>query len=170
MKKFDLITEFLKSVSFESPNVPELFFQKDNGQAKMDISIDIQIKGADNDIYMVDLFVRLHSLRETDDRAIFAIESVYSGLVQAAKTDNEEDLKKILLVEVPAMLFPSAKTLVEQIIMASGFPPFKMLPVDFNALYEARKTNNPTAANRDLLESGKKLKNSKLKKGKAEIV
>jgi preprotein translocase subunit SecB len=170
MKKFDLITEFLKGISFTSPNVPDLFFQKENGQAKMDINIDIQIKGTENNIYMVDLSVMLHLSLDTDSRTIFSVDCIYSGLVQAGKTDNEENLKKTLLIEVPAMLFPSAKTLIEQIIMTSGFPPFKMQPVDFNALYEARQTNNATASNRDLLESGKKLKSSKFKKGKAEIV
>lgn len=169
MNKFDLITEFLKGISFESPNVPELFFQPDNGQANMDINLDIQIKGTDNNIYMVDLLVKLHSLLETDGRTIFSVESIYSGLVQAGTTENEEELKKILLIDVPSMLFPSAKTLMEQIIMHSGFPPFKMQQVDFNALYEARQTNS-TSANRNLQESGKKLKNTKFKKGKMDII
>ena len=47
MAKFNIITQFLKDFSFESPNVPELFFKRDNGQAKLEINIDIQIKGAD---------------------------------------------------------------------------------------------------------------------------
>ena len=55
MAKFQLISQFLKDFSFESPNVPELFFKQENGQAKMDINLDIQIKGTENNIYMVDL-------------------------------------------------------------------------------------------------------------------
>ena len=50
MAKFNIITQFLKDFSFESPNVPELFFKSDNGQAKMEINIDIQIKGAENNL------------------------------------------------------------------------------------------------------------------------
>ncbi|MDR1583068.1 MAG: protein-export chaperone SecB [Prevotellaceae bacterium] len=169
MKKFDLITEFLKGISFESPSVPELFFQQNNGQAKMDINIDIQIKGADNDIYMVDLLIKLHSLLEVDCKTVFAVESIYSGLVQAEKTENEEELKKTLLIDVPAMLFPAAKRLMEQIIMTSGFPPFKMQSIDFNALYEARQAHG-IPNNRDLHESGKKLKSTKFKKGKTDIL
>ena len=50
MAKFNIISQFLKDISFESPNVPELFFKSDNGQAKLEINIDIQIKGADNNL------------------------------------------------------------------------------------------------------------------------
>ena len=164
MKKFDLLTQFLKNVSFESPNVPELFFQQDNGQAKMEVGIDIQIKSADNDMYMVDLHVKLHSLLETDSKTIFAIESIYTGLVHAETTENEEELKKILLIEVPTMLFPSVKMLIEQIIMNSGFPPFKLQQVDFKELYESKPSPMGGTLKCELQELGKKLKSAKCKK------
>ena len=48
MPKFNIISQFLKDISFESPNVPELFFKQDNGQAKIEINIDINIKGVLN--------------------------------------------------------------------------------------------------------------------------
>ena len=38
MAKFNIISQFLKDFSFESPNVPELFFKNDNGQAKLEIN------------------------------------------------------------------------------------------------------------------------------------
>ena len=52
MAKFNIISQFLKDISFESPNVPELFFKSDNGQAKLEINIDIQIKGAENNLFL----------------------------------------------------------------------------------------------------------------------
>ena len=88
MAKFQLISQFLKDFSFESPNVPELFFKQENGQAKMDINLDIQIKGTENNIYMVDLLVKLHSKLEQGDKSIFMIESTYSGLVQIEKSEK----------------------------------------------------------------------------------
>ena len=64
MAKFNIISQFLKDFSFESPNVPELFFKSDNGQAKLEINIDIQIKGAENNLFMVDLIIKAHSKLE----------------------------------------------------------------------------------------------------------
>ncbi|MGI5845763.1 MAG: protein-export chaperone SecB [Alphaproteobacteria bacterium] len=138
MAKFQLISQFLKDFSFESPNVPELFFKQENGQAKMDINLDIQIKGTENNIYMVDLLTKLHTKLDEKDKSMFMIESTYSGLVQIEKSENEEDLKKTLLIEVPKLLFPSVRAIILRITGESGFPPFAMQQIDFEKLYEEK--------------------------------
>lgn len=138
MAKFQLISQFLKDFSFESPNVPELFFKQDNGQAKMEIKVDIQIKGAENNLYLVDLLVNLQSKLETDDKSIFIINANYSGLVQTEDTESEENRKKMLLIEVPQLLFPSIRAIILRMTGESGFPPFAMQPVDFEELYEEK--------------------------------
>jgi len=142
MAKFQLISQFLKDFSFESPNVPELFFKQENGQAKMDINLDIQIKGTENNIYMVDLLVKLHSKLEAGDKSIFMIESTYSGLVQIESSENEEDLKKTLLIDVPNLLFPSIRAIILRMTGDSGFPPFAMQPIDFQKLYESKQESD----------------------------
>ncbi|MCL2339094.1 MAG: protein-export chaperone SecB [Proteobacteria bacterium] len=138
MPEFNLISQFLKDISFESPNVPELFFKQENGQAKMEINIDIQIKGTENNLYMVDLITKLHSKLEAGDKSIFMIECTYSGLVQMEKTENEEELKRTLLIDVPTLLFPAVRALIVRLTAESGFPPFAMQPVDFQKLYEEK--------------------------------
>ena len=82
MAKFKIISQFLKDFSFESPNVPELFFKRENTQAKLEINIDLQIKGAENNLFMVDLITKVHSKLDEGEKSIFLIESTYSGLVQ----------------------------------------------------------------------------------------
>ena len=143
MSKFKIISQFLKDISFESPNVPELFFKQENSQAKIEINIDIQIKGADNNMFMVDLITKVHSKLEKDEKSIFLIESTYSGLVQMEEEKNEEIKKRTLLIDVPAQLFPAVRALVTRLTTESGFPPFAMQPVDFEALYEQRSKQQP---------------------------
>jgi preprotein translocase subunit SecB len=139
MAKFKIISQFLKDISFESPNVPELFFKNENNPAKMEIGIDLQVKGAENNIFMVDLIVKAHSKLEQDDKSIFLIESTYSGLVQMEEEKDEEAKKRTLLIDVPTMLFPSVRALVTRLTSESGFPAFSMQPVDFEALYEQKQ-------------------------------
>ncbi|MBQ0013513.1 MAG: protein-export chaperone SecB [Proteobacteria bacterium] len=143
MSKFKIITQFLKDISFESPNVPDLFFKQDNGQGKIEINIDIQIKGAENNVFMVDLITRVHSKLEKDDKSIFLIESTYSGLVQMEEEKDEEAKKRTLLIDVPTALFPAVRALVTRLTSESGFPPFAMQPVDFEAMYEQKKSQQP---------------------------
>ncbi len=146
MAKFNIITQFLKDFSFESPNVPELFFKQDNGQAKLEINIDIQIKGAENNLFMVDLIVKVHSKLEKDEKSIFLIESTYSGLVQMEEEKDEEAKRRALLIEVPTLLFPSVRALITRMTAESGFPAFVMQPVDFEKLYEDKKKQSQAAA------------------------
>jgi len=137
MPKFNIISQFLKDISFESPNVPELFFKQENGQAKIELNIDMNVKGSENNLYMVDLVTRVHSKLDKDDKTIFMIESTYTGMVQYEEAD-EEKKRRTLLIDVPTVLFPSVRALVTRLTAESGFQPLTLQMVDFEALYEQR--------------------------------
>ncbi len=147
MVNFNVISQFLKDLSFESPNVPELFFNKDNGQAKIEMGIDIQIKGADNNLFMVDLITRVHSKLENGDKSIFMIDCTYSGLVQMGEEKDEEKKKRTLLIDVPTLLFPSVRALVTRLTSESGFPAFTMQNIDFEQMYEQKSASAQQPAN-----------------------
>ena len=142
MAKFKIISQFLKDISFESPNVPELFFKQENGQAKLEINIDIQIKGAENNLFMVDLVTKVHSKLDAGDKSIFLIESTYSGLVQMDEEKDEDAKKRTLLIDVPTLLFPAVRSLITRLTAESGFPAFAMQPVDFAELYAQKQAQN----------------------------
>jgi len=140
MPKFNIISQFLKDISFESPNMPELFFKREESPAKVEFNINIQIQGAENNLYLVNLIVTAHSKIEKDEKTIFLIESTYTGLVHCEETD-EEAKKRTLLIDVPTLLFPAVRSLITRLTSESGFPPVSMQPVDFAALYEQQKQN-----------------------------
>lgn len=139
MAKFNIISQFLKDISFESPNVPDLFFKQDNGQAELEINIDMQVKGSEKNLYLVDLITKIHSKLKADSKSIFLIEATYTGLVQIDEAEKDEETKKrTLLIDVPTLLFPSVRALVTRLTAESGFPPFAMQMVDFADMYEKR--------------------------------
>ncbi len=145
MAKFNIISQFLKDFSFENPNVPELFFKQENTQAKLEINIDIQIKGSENNLFMVDLITKVHSKLEANEKSIFLIESTYSGLVQMEEEKDEEAKKRTLLIDVPTLLFPAVRALITRVTSESGFPAFTMQPVDFAQLYAQRNAKKEEA-------------------------
>ena len=145
MAKFNIISQFLKDFSFENPNVPELFFKQENTQAKLEINIDIQIKGSENNLFLVDLITKVHSKLEANEKSIFLIESTYSGLVQMEEEKDEEAKKRTLLIDVPTLLFPAVRALITRLTSESGFPAFTMQPVDFAQLYAQRNAKKEEA-------------------------
>ena len=103
------------------------------------INIDMQVKGSEKNLYMVDLITKIHSKLKSDAKSIFLIEATYTGLVQIDESEKDEEAKKrTLLIDVPTLLFPSVRALVTRLTAESGFPPFAMQMVDFADMYEKR--------------------------------
>ena len=144
MPKFNIISQFLKDFSFESPSVPELFFKQESNPAKIELNIDMNVKGSENNLYMVDLVTRVHSKLDKDNKTIFMVESTYTGMVQYEEKD-EEKRRRTLLIDVPTVLFPSVRALVTRLTAESGFQPLALQMVDFEALYEQRMNAQKSA-------------------------
>lgn len=144
-----LIAQFMKDCSFENPNAPEFFFKKEGGKADVSLSIDIQIKKTENNLYMVDLITKTTNQLQEDKKTIFLIELVYSGLVSIKGTEDEKEIKRKLLVDVPNLLFPNVRALILRLTGESGYPPLILTPVDFEELYQRKQeqSKEPTPAN-----------------------
>ncbi len=135
MKKYDLLAEYLNNISFDSSmNVPALFFQDTNEQARISVNLDIKVDHAENELYLINLIVGLQSSFE-NGQSIFNIDCSYSGIIHMNEVVDEETLQRILLIDVPQELYVSVKALIDQTINNSGFPPFCMSDVDFEELY-----------------------------------
>ena len=72
-----------------------------------------------------------------------AIELVYAGLFQVVGVE-QEDLEQVLMIECPRYLFPFARRLIADLSAEGGFPPLMLEPMDFAAIYLARKAQAET--------------------------
>jgi preprotein translocase subunit SecB len=50
----------------------------------------------------------------------------------------EEHLQPVLLIEVPRLLFPFARSIVANAVRDGGFPPLMVQPIDFLDLFRRR--------------------------------
>ena len=48
-------------------------------------------------------------------------------------------LEAVLLVECPRLLFPFARNILADVTRDGGFPPVLLTPIDFVALWQARR-------------------------------
>ena len=144
MKHHEIIKEFPRAITYKAPDVPCVFFQPEGCPASIGYNVDVFIKGGENGLYMVDMPVWLRAMPETGENPIFTIEVLYAGLVRVEDTENEDELKKILFIEVPMALFYSVRTIVEQITVNSGFSSYRMCADSFYDLF-IQKYKNATA-------------------------
>ena len=121
---------YVKDISFESPNAPEVFREKWEPQVNMELSNDHQLL-AEN-LYDVTLTITISVAHE--DKTIYLIEVKQAGIF-VIEGFPEEAVNRILPTACPNILFPFARELVADVVTRGGFPQLLLSPVNFDALY-----------------------------------
>ena len=128
-------SQYIKDLSLEIPHAPEIFKEMTKQpQIKVDVSVDT-IKMQEDNTYNVDLNIALNG--DIDDKKLFILELTYSALVTLVVP--QEHIDPILNIEIPRLTFPFARNVIAQCMIESGLPPIVLTPIDFAAVYTAKK-------------------------------
>jgi preprotein translocase subunit SecB len=128
-----VISQYVKDLSFENPNAPAVY----QWQIQPQIEVDFNIGSSklNDEIYEVVLRIEVRATGE--GQTAFAVDLLYAGLIGIRNVD-EAEIQAFLLAEAPRILFPFARHIVAQTVQEGGFPPLRLDPIDFHALYLAR--------------------------------
>ena len=130
-----VLTQFVRDFSFENPRAPESLRME--GKPEVDMGVEMNAKGRADGLFEVDM--RLSVKANAEQGPMFAIDLVYGGLFQISGIP-EDQLETVLLVECPRYMFPFARQIIASATADGGFyPPFMLEPIDFAAIYQARK-------------------------------
>ena len=96
------------------------------------------------DVFEVSL--RIEAEAKSDAGSLYALELVYAGGFRLRDLPPQA-VRPVLFIECPALLFPFARRLVDDLTREGGFPPLLLDPIDFSALYRQQMTQekNETA-------------------------
>ena len=131
---FRLQKLFLKDLSFENPNAPEVFVTK-QGEPKVDVNLSLKNKKmAGDDLYEVSISITAKITHGEEGKTLFIIEVEQAGIF-LIKNVPAEHLTAVLAVDCPNMMFPYTRQIISQVTVDGGFVPFLMEPVNFLALY-----------------------------------
>jgi len=139
--------QYVKDLSFEVPGAPQIY-QRLRSQPQVGINLDVQVrKLQEPGAYEVGLVIRAEA-REAPAQgapvaadaglAVFIAEITYAGVFTLTGIP-ENAVEPVLLVECPRLLFPYARNILGEITREGGFPPVLLQPVDFVALWNARR-------------------------------
>lgn len=132
---------YVKDISFEAPNLPELFSVEYKPQVKMEMNSKSRIVADDN--YEVILTVSVKA--EMEDKTIFLAEVQQAG-VFFLKNVNEQQLQHSLSVMAPETLYPYVRETIASLIGKTGFPAVQLAPVNFQALFMQKLQQAQAAA------------------------
>jgi preprotein translocase subunit SecB len=130
-----VLAQFIRDLSFENPRAPESL-RGGAAQPQIDLGVEMNARSREDGFYEVDL--KLSAKANREDGPIFVVELLYGGVFQIAGV-TAEDMEPVLLIECPRYLFPFARRIIADVTSDGGYPPFLLDPIDFAAVYQARR-------------------------------
>jgi len=130
---FNLQRVYLKDMSLELPNAPQIFLEQDGPKVEVNISVGGQ-RLADT-IYESTVTVTLTT--RIGDKVLYLIEATQAGIFEIANVPPEQ-LDALMGIVCPTMLYPYLRANVADAITRTSLPPLHLAEVNFQALYEQR--------------------------------
>ncbi len=124
-------TQYIKDLSLEIPHAPEIFRELTEAP-NVGIHVDVDAVHLHDNYYNVNLSVKADGDIKT--KKLFILELVYSAVVSL--NVPQEHIEPVLLVEIPRLIFPFARSIVTNCLAEGGLPPLMISPMDFGAMYQ----------------------------------
>jgi len=136
-ENFEILAEFIKDMSSETPNIESYLFVKEN-ISKYQLKIDINSKPLKNKMIEVNTILKFEDKEINEKKSYFEI--VYVSIVKINnEVKNKEDLEKILLCDVQNQIYPNLEKSFLDLLHNSGYPSIKLeKKIDFTELYKQR--------------------------------
>jgi preprotein translocase subunit SecB len=126
---------YVKDLSLEVPNAPSIFLERE--APTVDVQLHHISKSVDEGIYQTELTITVTA--KIGEKTMFLVEANQAGIFQIRNVPNQ-DLDAILGIGNPNILYPYVRETISDMVTRAGFPPVMLNPVNFEALYQAQKT------------------------------
>ena len=139
-KKYKILTEFAKDVSYETPDV-ETYLQTKDNILKYNLTLDIKSKFLKNKMVEVNIISKFQEANLKERKSNFEI--TYTAIVRIDENvTGKKEMEKIVLSDVPNEIYPRLEDLFITLVNKSGFPEVKIeRKVDFEKLYKENLIN-----------------------------
>jgi preprotein translocase subunit SecB len=127
--------QFIKDLSFESPNVLRIMSQPGTQPPEVNFNLGVQANTVGPDLYDVTLTVRAEAKR--DNVVAFIVELAYAGIFTISGIPQDQ-MEPVLFIEGPRLLFPFARAIIADLTRDGGYTPLMLNPIDFVDLYRRK--------------------------------
>ena len=136
-EKYKILSQFVKDLSSETPDVETYIYVKDN-ISKYLLNIDITSKALKNRMIEINTTLRFEDKEISEKKSFFEI--VYATIIRTEdNVDDKKELEKIILCDVQNKIFPQIEKCFLDLLHNSGYPEIKLeKKVDFEKLYNER--------------------------------
>jgi preprotein translocase subunit SecB len=125
---------YVKDLSLEIPNAPQVFTQREAPQ----LSVELSNATSQLDEGVFETVITVTVTSKIGEKTAFLVEVAQAGIFQI-RNIPQENLDMILGVTCPNILFPYARETVSDLVTRAGFPPVLLNPINFEALYAQQR-------------------------------
>jgi len=130
-KEFGIQKIYIKDVSFETPNSPEIF--REQWQPDINLQLNNNTKAIEENIHEVVLTLTVTA--KIGEKTAFLIEVQQAGIFNI-KGYTEQEMGAMAGAYCPNILFPYARETISDLVTRGGFPQLLLAPINFDALYQ----------------------------------
>jgi preprotein translocase subunit SecB len=146
---FSIEKVFVKDLSLEIPNAPQVFLEREAPQ--VDIQLHHNSTGVEEGVYQTVLTVTVTA--KIGEKTMFLVEAAQAGIFVARNIPGAE-LEAVLAIACPNILFPYVREVISDTVVRAGFPPVILSPVNFEAIYAAQRDPQPQVSTPQIITPG----------------
>ena len=124
---------YLKDVSLEQPNAPQILLVASEPQVQ--VEIDIAVAPLSEGIFEVALSSTVTA--KVDAKVLFLVEAKQAGIFEFSNIPVEQ-IDPMLGIACPTILYPYLRSNIADIISRAGFQPIHLNEINFHGMYEHR--------------------------------
>jgi preprotein translocase subunit SecB len=131
--QFQLQKLYVKDVSFELPNAPQVF--QEDGQVEIKMNLAQRVEDLAENVHEVVLTVTVTAM--LGEKTAYLAEVQQAGIFSIVGL-NEQGKHAALNTLCPNTLFPYARRSITDMVADGGFPPLVLQPINFDQIYAQR--------------------------------
>ena len=140
-RQFAIRNVYIKDLSFEAPNTPEMFRR----EWKPEVSLNFDIKRTELEESTHEVVLTLTVTAKVGDQTAYLIEIQQAGIITALGFP-EGELGPLFYVYCPSLLFPYARQAAADLVFKGGFPPLVLQHIGFDAIYAQKQAERAGGA------------------------
>lgn len=137
---FQIQRVYLKDVSLEQPNSPEILLNPE--QPAVDIQLGVDATPVAEGLFEVSVTATVQT--KIADKTVFLVEAKQAGIFEIRNIPADQ-MGAILGIACPQIVYPYLRGNVADVIQRGGFPPVHMAEINFQAMYEQQQAQAAAA-------------------------
>ncbi|MCF7990219.1 MAG: protein-export chaperone SecB [Thiohalocapsa sp.] len=143
-RQFMLRNVYVKDLSFESPNVPEIF--REEWKPETSLHLDIKVQQLAEETHEIVLTVTVTT--KIGEKTAYLVEVHQAGIV-SAKGFGQQEYGPLFYVYCPGILFPYARQAITDLVGKGGFSPLVLQHINFDQIYAQKLAEQREGADAD---------------------